>query len=90
MRHGYGTLSARDESGQYVKKYSGGWKNDKRHVRPKNIMSTISIGFCFYSRVMEQISMVSQSTMRVSGRLVREEAGAGCTTEMGQCMRESG
>ena len=28
--------------------------------------------------------------MRVSGRLVREEAGAGCTTVMGQCTRESG
>ena len=34
MRHGFGTLSARDgERGEYIKKYSGGWKYDKRHVR---------------------------------------------------------
>ena len=34
MRHGFGTLSARDgERGEYIKKYSGGWIYDKRHVR---------------------------------------------------------
>ena len=32
MRHGSGNLSARDDSGHYVKKYSGGWKYDRRHV----------------------------------------------------------
>ena len=37
MRHEFGTLSVRDEdSGEYVKKYSGGWKHDKRHVRELN------------------------------------------------------
>ena len=33
MRHSFGTLSVRDEtSGEYIKKYSGGWTNDRRHV----------------------------------------------------------
>ena len=32
LRHGFGMLSVRDESGEYMKRYSGGWKNDMRHV----------------------------------------------------------
>ena len=33
MRHGFGTLSVRDDTNsEYIKKYSGGWINDKRHV----------------------------------------------------------
>lgn len=32
MRHGFGKLSVRDHNGEYMKKYSGGWKDDMRHV----------------------------------------------------------
>lgn len=32
MRHGFGMLSVRDQNGEYMKKYSGGWKYDMRHV----------------------------------------------------------
>ena len=34
MRHGFGTLSVRDDTNSeyIIKKYSGGWINDKRHV----------------------------------------------------------
>ena len=40
MRHEFGTLSVRDDSGQYVKQYSGGWKNDKRHVSTPTLTLT--------------------------------------------------
>ena len=32
LRCGFGTLSVRDSLGTHNKKYSGGWKDDKRHV----------------------------------------------------------
>ena len=32
LRHGFGTLSVK-EGDTHAKKYAGGWKNDKRHVR---------------------------------------------------------
>ena len=32
LRHGFGMLSVRVVGGEYVKKYSGCWKNDMRHV----------------------------------------------------------
>ena len=31
LRDGFGTLSVK-EGDNHVKKYAGGWKNDKRHV----------------------------------------------------------
>ena len=31
-RNGFGTYSLPQEGGGYKKQYSGGWKNDKRHV----------------------------------------------------------
>ena len=31
-RSGFGTLSYPDGKGGYIKEYSGGWKNDLRHV----------------------------------------------------------
>ena len=33
QRCGYGTYSVPADGGGYQKQYSGGWKNDKRHVR---------------------------------------------------------
>ena len=32
-RNGFGTFSIPTKEGGYQKQYSGGWKNDKRHVR---------------------------------------------------------
>ena len=55
MRHGYGMLSVRDESsGEYVKKYSGGWRNDRRHVRASWLSIAVSAQLihtdvCIYS-----------------------------------------
>lgn len=31
-RNGFGTFSLPKKEGGYKKQYSGGWKNDKRHV----------------------------------------------------------
>ena len=31
-RSGFGTLTQSDGKGGYNKEYSGGWKNDKKHV----------------------------------------------------------
>ena len=32
LRNGFGTLSTPAQGGGYKRIYSGGWKNDKRHV----------------------------------------------------------
>ncbi len=32
LRNGFGTYSLPNSSGGYRKVYSGGWKNDKKHV----------------------------------------------------------
>lgn len=33
LRHGFGTYSVK-KGEIHVKQYAGGWKNDKKHVRP--------------------------------------------------------
>ena len=33
-RSGFGTYSIPQEDGNYQKQYSGGWKNDRKHVMP--------------------------------------------------------
>jgi len=32
MRNGFGTYSIPTEDGGYTKQYSGGWKDNKKHV----------------------------------------------------------
>ena len=37
-RNGFGTYSIPTPQGGYIKQYSGGWKDDKKHVRYSQIL----------------------------------------------------
>lgn len=41
VRCGFGTYSVKGPDGTYMKEYSGGWKNDKKHVRMEFVCSSI-------------------------------------------------
>ena len=40
MRNGFGNISSKQPDGSYKKYYSGGWKNDKTHVKRRNVCPT--------------------------------------------------
>jgi hypothetical protein len=45
-RNGFGTYSVPNKGGGYRKEYSGGWKNDMRHVS-NECKQTVCLSLCF-------------------------------------------
>lgn len=94
-RCGFGTLSFRSKD-KFRKVYSGGWKNDKRHVI--NVMACFpfkgNLYFCTnyynYNRAMALTSTLTQNTMRGNGTEIKEVDGVECTMMMVLFMRVNG
>ena len=48
MRNGFGTYSIPTEDGGYTKQYSGGWKDNHKHVGDVIVHTRV----CFYGRAL--------------------------------------
>ena len=46
MRNGFGTYSIPTEDGGYTKQYSGGWKDNKKHVCVVIVCLSVCLSVC--------------------------------------------
>jgi hypothetical protein len=94
-RHGFGNLSIKNKDNIYKKVYSGGWKDDKKHVRmlfkiSNNFKILILIFMKTSKRATAHITIQTMNTLKVNGIVVNGVDGVVNTIQMATFMKVNG
>ena len=93
-RNGFGNLSVKQKDQTYKKVYSGGWKNNKRHVSSRRLEAwfghELTTPVVSIHRATEPTTTPTTSSTRASSSTTNDQAGAECTTRTGTFMKANG